>query len=134
MADVYGILNAARVAGGYEDRIPEINQENLANLSLLPPTQLNDFIDVIAKVVKQYVYDTTFDSSDNPFAAFYQEKLPYGASVEDLYARTKILDKRESKTKNDRGIVYVETIGYNQKGEDVISFRRNILVKKQNTL
>jgi acyl dehydratase len=49
-----------------------------------------------------------------------------------LYARTKILDKRSSKTKNDRGIVYVETIGYNQKGEDVISFRRNVLVKKQN--
>ena len=47
-----------------------------------------------------------------------------------LYARTKILDKRESKTKNDRGIVYVETIGYNQRGEDVISFRRNVLVKK----
>ena len=31
-----------------------------------------------------------------------------------------------------RGIVYVETIGYNQRGEDVISFRRNVLVKKQN--
>lgn len=51
-----------------------------------------------------------------------------------IYARTRILDKRESKTKNDRGIIYVETIGYNQKGEDVISFRRNVLVKKQNTL
>ncbi len=50
-----------------------------------------------------------------------------------IYARTKILDKRESKSKNDRGIVYVETIGYNQRGEDVISFRRNVLVKKQNT-
>lgn len=49
-----------------------------------------------------------------------------------LYARTKILDKRSSKTKSDRGIVYVETIGYNQKGEDVIFFRRNVLVKKQN--
>ena len=49
-----------------------------------------------------------------------------------LYARTKILDKRESHTKNDRGIIYVETIGYNQRGEDVISFRRNVLVKKQN--
>ena len=51
-----------------------------------------------------------------------------------LYARTKILDKRESKSKNDRGIVYVETFGYNQRGEDVISFRRNVLVKKQNPL
>lgn len=83
--NVYDILNAARAEAGYEDRIPEINQDNLANLSQLPPTQLNDFIGVIAKIVKQYVYDTTFDSSDNPFAEFYQEKLPVGASVEDLY-------------------------------------------------
>lgn len=51
-----------------------------------------------------------------------------------LYARTKILDKRESKSKKDRGIIYVETIGFNQRGEDVISFRRNVLVKKQNVL
>jgi len=47
-----------------------------------------------------------------------------------IYARTKILNKRESETKKDRGIVYVETTGYNQRGEDVISFRRKVLVKK----
>lgn len=47
-----------------------------------------------------------------------------------LYARTKILDKWESKSKPDRGIVYVETIGYNQKNEKVISFRRKVLIKK----
>ncbi|MBQ1875044.1 MAG: MaoC family dehydratase [Paludibacteraceae bacterium] len=50
-----------------------------------------------------------------------------------LYARTRILSKRESKSKPDRGIVYVETIGYNQRGEDVISFRRNVLVKRLTT-
>lgn len=49
-----------------------------------------------------------------------------------IYARTRIVSKRESKSKPDRGIIYVETIGYNQRGEDVISFRRNVLVKKQN--
>lgn len=48
-----------------------------------------------------------------------------------LYARTLILAKRESHSKPDRGIVTVETIGYNQKKEDVISFRRTILVKKR---
>lgn len=51
-----------------------------------------------------------------------------------LYARTKIISKRESKTKNDRGIIYVETIGYNQRGEDVISFRRNVLIKKKTAI
>lgn len=48
-----------------------------------------------------------------------------------IYARTRIISKRESKSKPDRGIIYVETIGYNQRGEDVISFRRNVLVKKR---
>lgn len=49
-----------------------------------------------------------------------------------IYSKTKILDKYDSKTKSDRGIVYVETIGYNQDGQDVISFRRKVLIKKQN--
>lgn len=49
-----------------------------------------------------------------------------------IYAKTKILDKYDSKTKTDRGIVYVETIGYNQDGQDVLSFRRKVLIKKQN--
>lgn len=49
-----------------------------------------------------------------------------------IYVRTKVLSKRESKSKNDRGIVYVESIAYNQNGVDVLSFRRNVLVKKKN--
>lgn len=48
-----------------------------------------------------------------------------------LYAKTEVLDKRESKSKNDRGIVYVETIGYNQDGTPIIKFRRHVLVKKR---
>ena len=48
-----------------------------------------------------------------------------------IYVKTKILDKRESKSKNDRGIVYVESIAYNQNGVEVLSFRRNVLVKKK---
>lgn len=47
-----------------------------------------------------------------------------------IYVRTKVLSKRESKSKKDRGIVYVESIVYNQDGVDVLSFRRNVLVKK----
>ena len=50
-----------------------------------------------------------------------------------IYAETTIISKRESKSKSDRGIVYVETIAYNQRGEKVLSFRRNVLVKKQNS-
>lgn len=50
-----------------------------------------------------------------------------------IYAETTIISKRESKSKSDRGIVYVETIAYNQRGEKGLSFRRNVLVKKQNS-
>ena len=48
-----------------------------------------------------------------------------------IYARSKILEIRESRSKNDRGIIYVETVGYNQRDEDVISFRRHVLVKSR---
>lgn len=48
-----------------------------------------------------------------------------------LYAKTRILSKRDSKSKPDRGVVYVETIGYNQNKVEVISFRRNVLIKKR---
>ncbi|MFI3243458.1 MAG: MaoC family dehydratase [Akkermansia sp.] len=48
-----------------------------------------------------------------------------------LYVRSIVLDKYESKTKNDRGIVYVETVASNQDGQDVLSFRRKVLIKKQ---
>jgi acyl dehydratase len=48
-----------------------------------------------------------------------------------IYARTKILDKTESKSKNDRGVVYVETTAYNQRGQDILSFKRKVLIKKQ---
>ena len=48
-----------------------------------------------------------------------------------IYVRTKIISKRESKSKTDRGIVYVESIAYIQNGVDVLSFRRSVLVKKK---
>lgn len=49
-----------------------------------------------------------------------------------LYVKTRVLEKRESKSKLDRGIVYVETIAYNQRGKNVLSFRRSVLIKKRN--
>lgn len=48
-----------------------------------------------------------------------------------LYVRTKVLDKRESNSRKDRGIIYVETVAFNQHGVDVLSFRRKVLVKKK---
>lgn len=49
-----------------------------------------------------------------------------------IYSKTTILDKIPSKSKKDRGILYVETIGYNQNNVDVVKFRRKILIKTKN--
>jgi acyl dehydratase len=48
-----------------------------------------------------------------------------------IYARTTILNCIPSKTNKQHGIVYVETFGYNQNKQDVIQFRRKVLIKKR---
>ena len=48
-----------------------------------------------------------------------------------LYAETTVLDVKESGSKPDRGVVTVETRGYNQDGTEVLSFRRKVLVPKR---
>ena len=45
-----------------------------------------------------------------------------------IYARTKILSKTLSRSNTNRGIVKVQTIAYNQKGEDVLSLKRTVLI------
>jgi acyl dehydratase len=45
-----------------------------------------------------------------------------------IYAETKVLDKQLSRSKPDRGVVTVETIAYNQRGENVLSFKRRVMV------
>ena len=47
-----------------------------------------------------------------------------------IYAETRVLDKRESSSKPDRGVVTVETKGLNQRGEEVCYFRRKVMVWK----
>jgi acyl dehydratase len=48
-----------------------------------------------------------------------------------IYARTRVLETRESKSKPDRGVVYVETTGYNQRNETVLTLRRRVLIPKR---
>jgi acyl dehydratase len=48
-----------------------------------------------------------------------------------IYAETRVLDKVESKSKNDRGVVTVETKGFNQDGKEVCYFRRKVMVWKK---
>lgn len=48
-----------------------------------------------------------------------------------IYAETEVLDVRESQSKPDRGVVYVETRGLNQNGEVVLTLRRRVLIPRR---
>jgi len=45
-----------------------------------------------------------------------------------VYSRSEVLEKRESKSRKNVGIVTVRTTGFNQDGTEVISFRRTVMV------
>jgi acyl dehydratase len=48
-----------------------------------------------------------------------------------IYAETKVIEKVESKSRDDRGVVTVETKAFNQRGEEVCFFRRKVMVWKE---
>jgi len=75
------------------------------------------------------------DISGKAIANLEYEKVSHDAPVfigDTLYAETEVLNKRESRTKPDRGIIYVETRIFNQKNEKVLTFRRRVLIPKKN--
>jgi itaconyl-CoA hydratase len=49
-----------------------------------------------------------------------------------LYANTEVLDKRESKSRPNAGVVSVLTRGVNQNNQEVCVFERQILIPKKN--
>ncbi len=77
---------------------------------------------------------TVPDISGKAIANLLYEQIDHLAPVfvnDTIYARTTILDLIPSKSKSDRGIVYVETVAYNQNKLDVLRFRRKVLVMRQ---
>lgn len=76
---------------------------------------------------------TVPDISGKAIANLDYENIKHLAPVyvgDTIYVKTKILDKRSSRSKADRGIVYVESVASNQRGEEVLSFKRHVLIKK----
>jgi acyl dehydratase len=74
------------------------------------------------------------DISGRAIANLEYEEVKHTAPVfhgDTIYAESRILDKNESKTKPDRGVVYVETRGLNQRGEVVLTLKRRVLVPKR---
>src|SRR4029079_1169502 len=82
-------------------------------------------------VVGNYVYSLVLgmsvpDVSGKAIANLEVESLRHVAPTfhgDTVYCQTEVLDKWESKSKDDRGVVYVETKGYNQDGTLVCSYK-----------
>jgi acyl dehydratase len=53
---------------------------------------------------------------------------------DSLYAESEVLDKRESASKPDRGIVAIETRAYNQRQERILVLRRKYMAPKRGDL
>lgn len=73
------------------------------------------------------------DVSQNVFAnlGWDEVRLPNPVFEGDtIYSRSEVLEKRESKSRPEVGIVRVETTGYNQEGTVVVTFKRTIMVYK----
>jgi len=93
-------------------------------------------------VVGNYIYSLLLgmsvpDVSGKAIANLEVESLRHVAPTfhgDTIYGETIVLDKWESKSKDDRGVVHVETKGYKQDGTLVCIFRRKVMVPKNRYL
>ena len=71
------------------------------------------------------------DVSQNVFANLGWDEVRLPAPVfegDTIYSSSEVLEKRESKSRPNIGIVTVKTTGYNQDGAMVITFKRTLMV------
>jgi itaconyl-CoA hydratase len=74
------------------------------------------------------------DISQNVFANLGWDEVKLPAPVfegDTIYSQSEVLEKRESRSRPDVGIVKVKTTGFNHEGTVVISFERTIMVYKK---
>jgi itaconyl-CoA hydratase len=74
------------------------------------------------------------DISQNVFANLGWDEVRLPAPVfegDTIYSRSEVLEKRESRSRPNVGIVTVRTTGYNQDGKTVMTFKRTIMVYRQ---
>jgi len=84
----------------------------------------------LALVTGQSVTDLTQNAVAN--LGWDEVRLPHPVFEGDtIYARSEVLDTRESKSRPNVGIVKVKTTGVNQDGTPVIDFTRTFMVWKR---
>jgi acyl dehydratase len=85
---------------------------------------------VISLIVGMSVRDT----SGKAIANLEYEQIRHLGPVfhgDTIYAESEIMEVRESRSRPDRGIVYMESRGYNQREEQILTLRRRFLVPKR---
>jgi len=105
------------------------------NLDFVASHQHGKILVVGTLVFSIVVGMTVPDISGKAIANLEYESVKHVGPVfinDTIYCKTEVLDKWESKSKKDRGIVYVETVAYNQNGDNVLTFRRKVLIPKKN--
>ena len=73
------------------------------------------------------------DTSGKAIANLEYESIKHDGPVfqgDTIYAESEILDVTHSRTKSDRGIVYMETRAFNQKKQKVLTLSRKFLAPK----
>jgi itaconyl-CoA hydratase len=84
----------------------------------------------LALVTGQSVIDLTQNAVAN--LGWDDVRLPHPVFEGDtIYARSEVLETRESKSRPNAGLVRVKTIGVNQHGTTVIEFKRTFMVWKR---
>ena len=84
---------------------------------------------VLSLVVGMSVRDT----SGRAIANLEYEHITHDGPVfqgDTVYAESEVLDVRDSRSRSDRGIVYIESRGFNQRQEKILTLRRRFLVHK----
>ena len=74
------------------------------------------------------------DTSENAIAEVEMDNGRHTNPVfhgDTIYAESRVVDRVESSSKPDRGIVTVETKGFNQRGQEVVYYRRKVMVWKR---
>ena len=87
---------------------------------------------VLSLVVGMSVRDT----SGKAIANLEYERITHDGPVfqgDTIYAESEVLEVRESRSRPDRGIVYIESRAFNQREEKVLTMRRRFLVPKRGT-
>jgi len=84
----------------------------------------------LSLVTGQSVVDLTMNAVAN--LGWDEVRLPHPVFEGDtIYARSEVLEARESKSRPNAGIVRVKTTGVNQDGTTVIAFTRTFMVWKR---